>query len=165
MYRCFGKRFLDIVLAFLILVLLFPVLLLIAAAIKLDSPGPVVFKQARIGLHGKVFNIYKFRSMRVGAEKTGSGVYSGKGDPRVTKVGRFLRASSADELLQAVNILKGDIKEAVYLGEASRFVIQLSEEHSLIVKQANLSFAQIGLRLDQSITVGWKPEDGIVLVK
>ena len=109
MYRCFGKRFLDIVLAFLILVLLFPVLLLIAAAIKLDSPGPVVFKQARIGLHGKVFNIYKFRSMRVGAEKTGSGVYSGKGDPRVTKVGRFLRASSADELLQAVNILKGDM--------------------------------------------------------
>ena len=109
MYRCFGKRLLDIILALLILILLSPVLILLAVAIKLDSPGPVIFKQARIGLHGKVFYIYKFRSMRVGAEKTGSGVYSGKGDPRVTRVGRFLRASSADELPQAINILKGDM--------------------------------------------------------
>ena len=109
MYRRFIKRSLDIILALFILILLSPILVLLSVAIKLDSPGPVVFKQARLGLHGNVFYIYKFRSMCIGAESTGSGVYSGKGDPRVTKVGRFLRASSADELLQAVNILKGDM--------------------------------------------------------
>ena len=109
MYRYFLKRAIDIVLSLLILVILSPILLLIAIAIKLDSKGPVVFKQQRIGYKGKVFNIYKFRSMCVGAEKTGTGVYSGKNDARVTRVGRFLRASSADELIQAVNILKGDM--------------------------------------------------------
>jgi len=68
-----------------------------------------LFKQKRIGYKGKVFEIWKFRSMCVGAEQTGSGVYSGKGDPRVTRVGRFLRASSLDELPQMVNVLKGDM--------------------------------------------------------
>ncbi len=84
-------------------------MLLLALWVKLDSPGPVIFKQQRIGKDGKVFCIYKFRSMCVGAEKTGSGVYSGKDDTRVTRAGRFLRASSADELPQVINILKGDM--------------------------------------------------------
>ena len=69
----------------------------------------MLFKQERIGKDGKVFKILKFRSMKVGAEKTGSGVYSGKGDPRVTKVGKFIRATSIDELPQLINILKGDM--------------------------------------------------------
>ena len=109
MYRHFFKRMIDIILSLMILIILSPILLLLAIAIKIDSPGPIIFKQQRIGLNGKVFNIYKFRSMCVNAEKTGSGVYSGKGDPRVTRVGRFLRASSADELPQAWNVLKGDM--------------------------------------------------------
>ena len=109
MYRHFFKRLIDIFLSLMILIILSPILLLLAIAIKIDSPGPVIFKQQRIGLKGKVFNIYKFRSMCVNAEKTGSGVYSGKGDPRVTRIGRFLRASSADELPQAWNVLKGDM--------------------------------------------------------
>lgn len=109
MYKRFFKRMIDIIMSLLILIILSPVMLILAIAIKLDSKGPVVFKQQRIGLKGKVFNIYKFRSMCVNAEKTGSGVYSGKGDPRVTRVGRFLRASSADELVQAWNVLKGDM--------------------------------------------------------
>lgn len=108
MYKFF-KRTLDIIFSLLVLTVLSPVLLILAVAVKLDSKGPVVFKQKRIGLHGKVFDIYKFRSMTVGAEQTGSGVYSGKNDARVTRVGKFLRATSADELLQAVNILKGDM--------------------------------------------------------
>lgn len=99
----------DIVISLLALIMLSPLLLILAIAVKIDSPGPVVFKQQRIGRKGKVFNIYKFRSMCVGAEQTGSGVYSGKGDKRVTKVGNFLRKTSADELLQLVNILKGDM--------------------------------------------------------
>lgn len=103
------KRFLDIVLSFLGIVILSPVFLFTAAAIKLDSPGEIIFKQQRIGLNGKVFNIYKFRSMCVGAEKTGTGQYSFKGDPRVTKVGKVIRALSIDELPQFFNILKGEM--------------------------------------------------------
>lgn len=91
MYQQFGKRAMDTVLSFTALVTLSPLLLTTAAAIKLTSPGPVLFKQQRLGLHGKEFTIYKFRSMTVGAEHTGSGVYSGEGDPRVTAVGRFIR--------------------------------------------------------------------------
>ncbi len=84
-------------------------MLIIALLIKLDSSGPVVFKQERLGYKGKPFYIYKFRSMCVNAETQGTGVYSGKGDNRVTRIGKILRATSADELLQIFNILKGDM--------------------------------------------------------
>ena len=82
---------------------------IVAALIKITSPGPILFKQDRLGLNGKVYKIYKFRSMCVGAEKMGSGVYSGDGDPRVTKIGKIMRATSVDELPQLVNILKGEM--------------------------------------------------------
>ena len=100
------KRFLDVTASFLGLVLLSPLMLAVSILIKIDSRGPVIFRQKRIGRNGKVFEIYKFRSMCVGAEKTGSGVYSGKGDARVTRIGKILRATSIDELPQLLNILK-----------------------------------------------------------
>lgn len=103
------KRFLDVTASFLGLVLLSPLLLAVSILIKIDSRGPVIFRQKRIGRNGKVFEIYKFRSMCVGAEKTGSGVYSGKGDARVTRIGEILRATSIDELPQLLNILKGEM--------------------------------------------------------
>ena len=109
MYRKFGKRAIDTVLSLLALVILSPLLLITAIAIKLSSPGPVLFQQQRLGLHGKEFTIYKFRSMAVGAEHTGSGVYSEKGDPRVSTIGRFIRKVSIDELPQLVNVIKGDM--------------------------------------------------------
>ncbi len=109
MYKYFFKRFLDIFVSLIALIIIFVPLLLVALLIKIDSKGPVIFKQERIGKKGKVFKIYKFRSMCVGAEKTGSGVYSGKGDKRVTRIGKFLRATSIDELPQLINILKGDM--------------------------------------------------------
>ena len=109
MYKNFFKRLIDVILSVLALILLSWLYLIIAVIIKATSKGPVLFKQERIGKNGKVFNILKFRSMKVGAEKTGSGVYSGKGDPRVTKVGKFIRATSIDELPQLINILKGDM--------------------------------------------------------
>lgn len=109
MYKHFFKRFFDIVIALIGIIIAAIPMLLIAIAIKLSSRGPVLFKQERIGRKGKVFKIYKFRSMCVGAEKMGSGVYSGKGDARVTKVGRILRATSLDELPQFFNLLKGDM--------------------------------------------------------
>ncbi|MBR2454782.1 MAG: sugar transferase [Clostridia bacterium] len=103
------KRFLDFTIALMALLVLWPVLLVVAIIIKITSPGPVIFKQKRIGLNGKVFEIYKFRSMVVGAETQGSGVYSGKGDARVTPIGKIIRATSIDELPQFINILKGEM--------------------------------------------------------
>lgn len=103
------KRVLDIIFSFVALVLFLPVFLIVSIAIKVESKGPVIFKQERLGKNGTVFKIYKFRSMVVGAEHTGSGVYSGADDDRVTKVGKFIRATSIDELPQLVNILKGDM--------------------------------------------------------
>lgn len=91
------------------LIITSPILLLTALLIKIDSPGKVLFMQERIGKDGKVFKIAKFRSMCTGAEHTGSGVYSGKDDARVTRVGKFIRATSIDELPQLYNILKGDM--------------------------------------------------------
>ena len=107
MYRKFWKRAIDITLSVLAIIVLSWLYLITALLIKLTSKGPVLFKQERIGKDGKVFKVLKFRSMRVGAEK--SGVYSDKKDPRVTPVGRFIRATSIDELPQLFNILKGDM--------------------------------------------------------
>ncbi len=109
MYRKFFKRFLDIVISLFALIILSPILIITAISVKLESEGPVIFKQKRLGLLGKEFEIYKFRSMCVGAEKKGSGQYSFKDDPRVTKVGKIIRATSIDELPQLVNIIKGDM--------------------------------------------------------
>ena len=107
MYRNFIKRFLDIFCAAIILLLSFPFLLLIAIAIRLDSKGPAIFSQKRLGKNGKEFNMYKFRTMVQDAEK--GGVYSDNQDPRVTRIGKILRKTSLDELPQCLNILKGDM--------------------------------------------------------
>lgn len=103
------KRFLDITAALIALIVLFLPLLLVAILVKVTSPGPIFFKQTRLGKDGREFQIYKFRSMCVGAEQMGTGVYSGKGDARVTKIGKILRATSIDELPQLINILKGEM--------------------------------------------------------
>ena len=103
------KRAIDIVFSGMLLLLGAIPLLLVALIIKIDSKGPALFKQERLGMNGKVFKIYKFRSMIVNAEKQGSGVYSGKNDSRVTRVGKIIRATSIDELPQLVNILKGEM--------------------------------------------------------
>lgn len=103
------KRGMDIAVSGVGLVIASPIMLLTAILIKIDSPGKVLFMQERIGKDGKVFKIAKFRSMCTGAEHTGSGVYSGKDDARVTRVGKFIRATSIDELPQLYNILKGDM--------------------------------------------------------
>ena len=109
MYKNYAKRKLDCCIAFIVLIIGLAPMLIIAFAIKIDSHGPVLFKQDRIGKDGKVFKMLKFRSMYIGAEKKGTGVYSGTGDRRVTRVGRFMRATSIDELPQCINILCGDM--------------------------------------------------------
>lgn len=107
MYKNYVKRGLDIVLSLLGILIGGIPMLLVALLVKLESPGPVLFLQDRIGKDGKVFKIYKFRSMCVGAEK--GGVYSDNKDVRVTRVGRIIRATSLDELPQFFNVLKGDM--------------------------------------------------------
>lgn len=103
------KRIIDTVITLCALLALFPFLIIMAIAIKLDSPGPIIFKQERLGRWGKPFWIYKFRSMCQNAEKTGTGVYSYKDDARITRVGKIIRATSIDELPQLWNIIKGDM--------------------------------------------------------
>ena len=108
LYKYF-KRFCDFTASLLALIILSPLFAIVAIAIKAETKGPVIFKQERLGLGGKVFLIYKFRSMCVGAEHTGTGQYSFAGDPRVTKVGKILRATSIDELPQLINVIKGEM--------------------------------------------------------
>ena len=103
------KRVIDCAIAVPALLVAAIPMALIAIAVKLDSPGPVIFRQQRLGRDGRIFDMLKFRSMCLNAEHMGSGVYSEKGDKRVTRVGRFLRATSLDELPQLINILRGDM--------------------------------------------------------
>ena len=111
MYRMnlFIKRVFDIVSSSLFAILLIPLWIIVSIAIKVDSQGPVLFKQGRRTKDGRVFEMLKFRSMVVNAEKTGAGLFNYENDPRVTKVGRFLRDTSIDELPQLWNIVKGDM--------------------------------------------------------
>jgi lipopolysaccharide/colanic/teichoic acid biosynthesis glycosyltransferase len=109
MYKNGMKRVLDILIALPVLIIGAIPMAIVALLIRLESPGPAIFRQERIGKDGKVFEFLKFRSMCVGAEHTGSGVYSGKDDARVTRLGRILRATSIDELPQLINILRGDM--------------------------------------------------------
>ena len=109
MYAKFFKRFIDVSVSLLGLIILAVPMLAVALIIRIDSKGPVFFKQKRIGFNQKEFYIYKFRSMCIDAESMGSGVYSEKGDSRVTKIGKILRATSIDELPQFINILRGDM--------------------------------------------------------
>lgn len=109
MYRVyfFFRRIIDFLLALIMVIILSPLLIVLAIMVKIDSKGPVFFKQQRIGKKGKVFKMIKFRSMVVNAQNSGTGVYSFGNDPRITKVGKFIRKTSLDELPQLFNVLAG----------------------------------------------------------
>lgn len=109
MYKNGIKRMLDIVISLAVLTVGAIPMLIVALLIRLESPGPAIFRQKRIGKDGKIFEFLKFRSMCVGAEHTGTGVYSDRNDARVTRLGKVLRATSIDELPQLINILRGDM--------------------------------------------------------
>jgi len=108
-FRRAVKRVIDVVFSFLFLTIISPVLLIIALAVKLSSRGPVFYRQERMGLNGKHFNMLKFRSMPVNAENKTGAVWATSGESRATKVGAFLRKTSLDELPQFINVLKGDM--------------------------------------------------------
>lgn len=102
------KRIVDIVISLVMLILLTPVFLIVATLIKLESKGPAIFRQERVGLNGRVFTIYKFRSMRQDAESQGP-YFTSTNDPRITKIGKFIRKTSLDELPQVLNVFAGDM--------------------------------------------------------
>jgi exopolysaccharide biosynthesis polyprenyl glycosylphosphotransferase len=122
------KRSFDIVLSALILVICSPIFAIIALLIKLDSRDPVFFRQERVGLDGKSFQLMKFRTMRVDAEKETGPVWASKGDPRRTRVGSILRRFSLDELPQLINVLKGEMSIVGPRPERRHFVEQFKRE-------------------------------------
>lgn len=103
------KRFIDIVISILGLIILLPIFLIVIVAIKIDSPGPVLFKQKRVGIHKEHFNILKFRTMRIDTPKDTPTHHLENPEQWITKVGKILRRTSLDELPQIINILRGDM--------------------------------------------------------
>ena len=151
MYRRFLKRAGDIVCGALILLLFWWLILLAGLAIYAEDPGPVFFRQQRLGLHGKEFTMLKLRSMKQNSEHTGSGVYSGKDDPRLLKTGRLFRKLSIDELPQAVHLISGKmslIGPRPPLTYHPRSVEQYTEEqfHMFDVRPGITGWAQVNGR-------------------
>ena len=122
------KKIFDISVASLILLLAWPFMLLTAIAVKLESKGPILYSQTRVGLNGKEFSIYKFRSMSQDAEKDGKAVWAQKNDARVTRVGAFIRNTRLDELPQLYNVFKGDMSFVGPRPERPQFVEKLKEQ-------------------------------------
>lgn len=109
MFNLFVKRVFDILISFFGIIIFTPLFAVIALMIFFDSKGPILFKQDRLGKNGKIFKIFKFRTMIVNAEKQGLGIKTNNNDPRITKIGNFLRKTSLDELPQFFNVLIGNM--------------------------------------------------------
>lgn len=139
------KRLIDIAGSLVGLVLLSPLFLIVAALIKIDSPGPVFFCQERVGKGGRPFRIFKFRSMVENAARMGTGIYVSEGDPRITRVGRFLRRASLDELPQLINVLRGEMS---LVGPRPTLAYQVErytprQRRRLLVKPGITGWAQV----------------------
>jgi lipopolysaccharide/colanic/teichoic acid biosynthesis glycosyltransferase len=140
-FRCgpvdeFLKRAFDIVVSSSLLILTLPLLVATACLIKLDSPGPILYRQTRVGLHGRVFTILKFRSMLVDAETNGGPRWAAESDPRVTRVGTIMRKLRIDELAQILNVLCGDMsfvgprpERPFFVAELARAIPYYAERH------------------------------------
>jgi sugar transferase (PEP-CTERM system associated) len=131
-FRCgpvdeFFKRVFDIVVSLGLLILTLPLLVVTACLIKLESSGPILYRQERVGLRGRVFTILKFRSMRVDAETDGCPRWAAQGDPRITRVGAIIRKLRIDELAQILNVLRGDMSFVGPRPERPFFVAELAE--------------------------------------
>ena len=150
------KRLLDIIASFIILIISFPVVLATSIAIRIDSPGPIFFRQERSGLNGKVFRMVKFRSMRADAEKVSGPMWSTKGDPRITRVGKFIRKVRIDEIPQMYNVLKGEMSLVGPRPERPFFVEKLSQEiplykRRLKVRPGVTGWAQVKHKYDEDV--------------
>jgi sugar transferase (PEP-CTERM system associated) len=122
------KRMLDLSLSLIGVIVAAPLMLLTAIAVRLDSAGPALYSQPRVGENGRIFNIYKFRSMRMDAEEGGMPLWASEADPRITRVGRFIRLTRLDELPQLWNVMSGDMSFVGPRPERPFFVEQLARE-------------------------------------
>ena len=149
------KRLFDFVAALAALLLLAPLLLVIALAIKLAMPGPVFYSGERVGLGGRIFRMHKFRSMVVGADQLGGSCVS-EGDPRVTRFGRFLRKSKLDELPQLFNVLAGDMSLVGPRPEVEEYVRTYTAEERVIlaVRPGITDWASIWDRDEAAVLAG-----------
>ena len=156
-FNAFTKRLLDIVGSLLCIILFSPVMLICVIGIRVSMPGPMIFRQIRVGLHNREFEMYKFRSMKVQKESEEKTAWTTKEDPRITKFGKFMRKTSFDELPQLFNVLKGDMSLVGPRPERPYFVEKFREEiprymvkHQ--VRPGMTGWAQIhGFRGDTSI--------------
>jgi sugar transferase (PEP-CTERM system associated) len=144
----FGKRVFDIVVSLILLVCTLPIMIITAILIKLESSGPAVYRQTRVGLYGQEFNVLKLRSMRANAERAGKAVWAQKDDPRVTRIGKVIRKIRVDELPQAWNVLIGQMSFVGPRPERPTFVAELAEQLSYfnerhMVKPGITGWAQI----------------------
>lgn len=147
------KRLFDILVSGIALILLSPIFLIFAYRIKSFDKGPVYYRGERVGLHGKIFRIYKFRSMIVNAEKTGVSS-TGKGDPRITPVGHFLRKTKLDELPQLINVFIGDMSIVGPRPEVKKFtdMYEGEEKKLLDIRPGITDYASI-----------WNSDEGEIL--
>lgn len=155
-WRLLVKGLIDRTCAAVLFISSIPVLFLIALAVKLDSKGPALYAQERVGRFGETFKIYKFRSMQVDAEATGAVWCAGNKDPRMTRVGRFLRRTHLDELPQLWNVVKGDMSLVGPRPERPQFVEELVREvpgydDRLLIKPGITGLAQVHYQYDQSV--------------
>jgi lipopolysaccharide/colanic/teichoic acid biosynthesis glycosyltransferase len=150
------KRALDLVGASLLLLVLGPVVLFVAALIKLESKGPAFFSQIRVGKDGKLFRIIKLRTMRADAEKATGPVWARKQDNRITRLGSFLRKAHIDEFPQLINVLRGEMSLIGPRPERPFFVNRFRREipnyeHRLAVKPGITGLAQVRYKYDESL--------------
>ena len=150
------KRLMDIVISIIFIIFSSPIVFATAIAIKSESHGPVFYKQERSGLNGKPFRIIKFRSMRSDAEKLSGPVWSTKDDPRITKVGKFIRKVRIDEIPQMINVLKGEMSLVGPRPERPFFVEQLAKEipfykRRLKVRPGVTGWAQVKHKYDENV--------------
>jgi sugar transferase (PEP-CTERM system associated) len=160
-FRCglvdeFLKRAFDIVVSSGLLILTLPLLVVTACLIKLESPGPILYRQQRVGLHGRLFTILKFRSMRVDAERDGGPRWAARGDPRITRVGAVIRKLRIDELAQILNVFRGDMsfvgprpERPFFVAELTRAIPYYAERHW--VRPGITGWAQINFPYGASI--------------
>jgi exopolysaccharide biosynthesis polyprenyl glycosylphosphotransferase len=139
------KRFLDLIFSVLFFVIGLPFYIIFGLLIKLDSNGPVLFKQIRTGLQNNVFLLYKFRSMCFLAEAKTGPVWTAQNDPRITKVGQFLRRFRLDELPQLLNVLKGDMSLVGPRPERPFFVKKLNQEYPFYMRRLKVRPGITGL--------------------
>ncbi|MBM2832909.1 MAG: pglB [Candidatus Brocadiaceae bacterium] len=147
------KRLFDIVCSLLGLIVFFPILLILALIIKREDGGPVFYRGVRVGRNGKLFKIFKFRTMVVNAEKIG-GSSTADDDPRITKIGKFMRKHKLDELSQLINVLKGEMSFVGPRPEVQHYVNMYTDEEKIIlsVKPGITDWASL-----------WNSDEGAIL--